>query len=641
MDIRKIDEMYYYDGQDLGCNYTKESTSFRVWAPTAENVELCLYERGDGDCLTETVPMMLDVKGTWYTKVEKDLQGLYYTYKVTVAGETRETMDIYAKTAGVNGERAMILDFATTNPPGWEEDKRVTLKKNTDAMIYELHVRDLSSDASSGIRNRCIFPGLTETGTKSPDGLATGLDHIKELGVTHVHLLPLHEFGSVDETKPEENQFNWGYDPVSYSVLEGSYSSDPYHGEVRVREFKEVVSAFHKAGLGVIMDVVYNHTFRTKDSYFEMTVPGYYYRMKDGEFLDASHCGNETASDHLMMRKFMVDSLCHWAKEYHIDGFRFDLMAIHDVDTMNLIAKELRKINPDIILYGEGWAADTVDLPEDKTAKKANAKKMPDIAMFSDNIRDGVKGHVFYEEEPGFVNGKQGLEEEIKFAVVGAISHPEVSGEKEPDWAMHPTQCVNYISAHDDLTLWDKLAISNPEDSVETRKDMNRLAAAIVYTAQGVPFMQAGEELLRTKPALDPGRDYDNNSYNSPDSVNSIKWGQKKEFSVEYQYYKGLIAFRKEHGALRMADGDLVRKHLHFLDAPKNVVAYTISKPDETEKSDRICIIYNSNKEDVEMNIPEGDWNVYVNKTQAGTGILETMKGGTITVPGISAMVLG
>lgn len=641
MDIKKIDELYYYDGNDLGCNYTKEHTTFRVWAPTAKKVDLCLYEKGNGDCLLETIPMISDVQGTWYKKIEKDLQGLYYTYKVSVEGETKETMDIYAKTAGVNGERAMILDFETTNPIDWEKDKPVSLKQNTDAIIYELHVRDLSSDESSGIKNRCTFLGLAETGTKSPDGLTTGLDHIKELGVTHVHLLPLHDFGSVDETKPEDNKFNWGYDPVNYSVLEGSYSSDPYHGEVRVREFKKAVSAFHKAGIGVIMDVVYNHTYRTKDSYFEMTVPGYYYRMKDGEFLDASHCGNETASDHLMMRKFMIESLCHWAKEYHLDGFRFDLMAIHDVDTMNAIAEELYKINPDIILYGEGWAADTVGLPKEKTAKKTNAKMMPKVAMFSDNIRDGVKGHVFYEEQPGFVNGKQDMEEEIKFAIVGAIDHPEASKGKEPGWAIHPTQSVNYISAHDDLTLWDKFAISNPQDSVETRKDMNRLAAAIVYTAQGIPFMQAGEEMLRTKPSLEPDRDYDNDSYNSPDSVNSIKWGQKKEFSTEYQYYKGLIAFRKEHGALRMSDGDMVRKHLHFLETPENVVAYMITKPDETENLKELCIIYNSNKEEVEVNIPEGNWNVYINKTQAGTKVLGKVQGGTVKVPGISALVLG
>lgn len=641
MDVKKIDELYYYDGKDLGCTYTKESTAFRVWAPTAEEVELCLYKEGDGDCLLEIIPMVSDVQGTWYLNIEKDLRGLYYTYRVTVDGKTGEVMDIYAKTAGVNGERAMILDFSTTNPEGWEKDEPVTLKKNTDAIIYELHVRDLSSDESSGIKNRCKFLGLTETGTKSGEGLSTGLDHMKELGVTHVHLLPLHEFGSVDETKPEDNKFNWGYDPVSYSVLEGSYASDPYHGEVRVREFKEVVSAFHKAGLGIIMDVVYNHTYRTKDSYFEMTVPGYYYRMKKGKFLDASHCGNETASEHMMMRKFMIDSLCHWAKEYHVDGFRFDLMAIHDVDTMNAIAKKLHKINPNIILYGEGWAADKVGLPEEKTAKKTNAKIMPDIAMFSDNIRDSIKGHVFYEEQPGFVNGKQNMEEEIKFAVVGAIEHPEADKGKEPGWAIHPTQSVNYISAHDDLTLWDKFAISNPKDSVETRKSMNRLAAAIIYTAQGIPFMQAGEEMLRTKPSLDPSRDYDNNSYNSPDSVNSIKWGRKKEFSTEYNYYKGLIAFRKEHGALRMADGDLVREHLHFLDAPKNVVAYIITKPDATENLEKICIIYNGNKEEVKVNIPKGNWDVYVNKTKAGTEVIEKIQGGTIKVPGISAMVLG
>ena len=641
IDVKKIDQMYYYEGKDLGAVYSKESTSFRVWAPTAEVVKLCLYEKGDGDCLIETIPMMLDVKGTWYTKVDRDLNGIYYTYKVKFQNVENEVVDVYAKTAGVNGQRAMVLDFTSMNPDGWNEDRPIALKKNTDAIIYELHVRDLSSDASAGIKNKYTFKGLTETGTKSPDGLATGLDHIKELGVTHVHLLPLHEFGSVDETCLEENQFNWGYDPVSYSVLEGSYSSDPYHGEVRVKEFKEVVQAFHNNGIGVVMDVVYNHTFKTEDSYFEMTVPGYYYRMKGDEFADASKCGNETASDHLMMRKFMIDSLCHWAKEYHIDGFRFDLMAIHDVDTMNEIAKALRAINPNMLIYGEGWAADVVQLPEDKTAKKANAGLMPQIAMFNDNIRDGVKGHVFYEEKQGFVNGMQGIEEEIKFSVVAATKHPQAMKGKEPAWALHAGQSVNYISAHDDLTLWDKLAISNPDATIEERKAMNRLGAAIVYTAQGIPFMQAGEEMLRTKPAITPGRKYNNDSYNSPDSVNSLKWGQKKEYKDILEYYKGLIAFRKEHGALRMLQSEDIQKNLIFMETSDNVVAYTITKPDNSEALEVICIIYNANPTETQVTIPEGNWSVYVNKELAGTKEIEVITGGTITVPGISALVLG
>lgn len=641
LDIQKIDKTYYYDGDDLGCTYTKEFTTFRVWAPTAEKVTLHLYSEGDGDCLLETVPMMLDKKGTWYTKVQKDLEGLYYTYLVQVAGKTNEVNDVYAKAAGVNGQRAMILDFTKTDPQGWQQDKGPELKRKTDAVIYELHVRDLSADPSSGIAHPYIFTGLTETGTKSPDGLATGFDHIKELGVTHVHLLPLHDFGSVDERYPEKNKFNWGYDPLNYNVLEGSYSSDPYHGEVRVREFKEVVQHFHKHGIGIVMDVVYNHTYRTKDSYFELTVPGYYYRMNGDEFLDASACGNETASEHKMMRKYMVDSLCFFAKEYHIDGFRFDLMGIHDVDTMNVITQKLREIRPDILLYGEGWAAGPVALPEGKSAKKADAAKMPGLAMFNDNIRDAVKGHVFYKEEPGFVNGKPDMEEEIRFSVVGATKHSQVLKAKEPAWAASAAQSVNYISAHDDLTLWDKFAITNPKDSEEVRKNMNKLAAAIVFTAQGIPFIQAGEELLRTKPSLDKNNLYESNSYNSPDSVNSLKWGRKKTYEDVFAYYKGLIAFRKEHSALRMVETEKIEKNLQFLQMPENVVAFTIQKPDEEECLQELCIIYNANRTAKNVEIPKGSWEIFVDKEKAGVKSLRSVEGGKIEIPPISAMVLG
>ena len=641
LDIKKIDEQYYYNKDDLGCIYTKDHTTFRVWAPTAEQVDLNLYKEGNGNCLLETIPMMLDVKGTWYTKVEKDLDGVYYTYTVKIGKNVNEVNDIYAKAAGVNGKRAMVLDFDRTNPENWQQDKGPELKRKTDAIIYELHVRDLSSDASSGIKNKFLFKGLTETGTKSPDGLATGLDHIKELGITHVHLLPLHDFGSVDEEHPEDNAFNWGYDPVNYSVLEGSYSSDPYHGEVRVKEYKEVVKTFHENGLGVIMDVVYNHTYYTEDSYFELTVPGYYYRMKGGEFCNASGCGNETASDHKMMRKFMIDSLCFWAKEYHIDGFRFDLMGIHDVDTMNAIVEALKKINPDILIYGEGWAADEVALEEGKAAKKVEAKKMPEVAMFNDNIRDAVKGHVFYRKQAGFVNGKTDMEEDIKFSVVAATHHSQALNAKDPAWAGSAAQSINYISAHDDLTLWDKLAVSNPEDSEEVRKEMNKLAAAIVFTAQGIPFIQAGEEMLRTKPSLDKENIYESNSYKSPDSVNSIKWKQKKKYADVVEYYKGLIAFRKEHSALRMIEPGAIETNLQFLDVPKNVVAFTITKPDEQESLQEICVIFNASRKEEMVDIPTGRWSVYVNREKAGTKPLDTIEGGSIKVPSIGAIVLG
>lgn len=641
LDINKMEKLYYYDGTDLGCVYTKDATTFRVWSPIAERVDLNLYKEGNGDCLVDTIPMMMDVKGTWFTKVEKDLAGLYYTYTVKVENKTNEVIDVYAKAAGVNGKRAMILDFASTNPEGWDKDFGPELKRRTDALIYELHVRDLSADKSSGIQNKYRYDGLTEEGTKSPDGLATGLDHIKELGVTHVHLLPLHDFGSVDEEHPEENVFNWGYDPVNYSVLEGSYSKDPYHGEVRVKEFKNVVQTLHKHGIGVVMDVVYNHTYHSFNSVFEKTVPGYYYRMKGEKFANGSGCGNETASEHKMMRKFMVESLCFWAREYHVDGFRFDLMGIHDVETMNEIAKALKRINPNILLYGEGWAAEPPVYDDDKLAMKSNAKKVPDYAMFSDSIRDTVKGNVFTFDAKGFVNGGEDLEEDLKFTVVAATNHSQAQKGKEKSWALSAEQSVNYVSAHDDLTLWDKLAVTNPDDKEEIRMAMNRLTAAIVFTAQGIPFIQAGEEMLRTKPGTQVNGLFTSNSYNSPDSINSMKWDQKKTYQNVVEYYKGLIAFRKEHSALRMVTAGEMEERLEFLDVPRNVVAYTIAGNKEGEPLQELCIIYNANREEAEVDIPAGEWNVYVDGQCAGTKPLTTITGGTIYVEPIAALVLG
>ena len=640
LDCEKIDRKYEYTGTDLGCVYQKEETGFRVWAPTAEQVTLQLYQEGNGDCLLKRLPMEKGESGTWYTKVKGDWNGIYYTYEIALPEGTNEVPDVYATALGVNGKRSMVLDFSETDPEGWEQDHGPALEKVTDAIIYELHVRDLSTDPDSGIQAKGLFKGLTEEGTKSPDGLATGLDHIKEMGVTHVHLLPLHDFGSIDEEHPELNKFNWGYDPVNYTALEGSYSTDPYHGQVRVKEFKEVVQTFHRQGLGVVMDVVYNHTYYTKDSVFERTVPGYYYRMEGEEFANGSGCGNETASNHKMMRKYMIDSLCFWAKEYHIDGFRFDLMAIHDIDTMNAIVKALKKINPNIFIYGEGWAAKAPAFPKNKLAFKANAKKMPEVAMFNDNIRDTVKGHVFEGDVKGFVNGNTHLEEDMKFAVVGAVEHDQINELEEESWALNPTQSINYISAHDDLTLWDKLALSCPKASEAERIAMNKLAAAIVYTAQGVPFMQAGEELLRTKPGTKPGEKFTKDSYQSPDSVNSIKWKRKKKYEDVVAYYKGLIAFRKAHEALRMATQKEVAKRIHFLQAKDRVVSYTIDCKGLEKEYSQLCIIYNANENAVPVSIPEGNWDCFVDGAHAGTEVLFTVEGKEVSCAPVSALVL-
>ncbi len=639
-----FDEAFTYDGDDLGATYTKEKTGFKVWAPTASEVSLNLYEQGDGDNLIETVPMTLGDKGVWFCEKQGDLNGIYYTYSIKNGNKTNEAVDLYARTTGVNGNRGMVVDLSATNPEGFENDTRPAFVNPTDAIIYELHVRDLSSDASSGISNTGKFLGFTETGTTNADGLATGIDHIKDLGVTHVQILPSYDYATVDESKLDTPQFNWGYDPKNYNVPEGSYSTDPYHGEVRINEMKQMVQALHENGIRVNMDVVYNHTFNIEDSNFQKTVPDYYYRKVGENYSNASGCGNETASDHAMMRKYMVDSVVYWATEYHIDGFRFDLMAVHDIETMNAIRSALDKIDPSIMVYGEGWTGGDCAISSSQQALKANIAKMDRVGAFSDDIRDGIKGSVFDAQDKGFVSGKDGMEESIKFGIVAATPHPQVLTYKNDkgskSWAAQPGQSINYISCHDNLTFWDKLAISNADDSEETRIKMNKLGSAIILTSQGVPFFQAGEEMLRSKPSATVEGGFDENSYASPDSTNSIKWSNKASVMDTYEYYKGLIAFRKVHSALRMATTADIQNNLVFmggLDA--NVVGYTITNNANGDTAEKITVILNGNENAVNVTLPAGTWEICVNDKAAGTASVGTAEG-TVSVAGISAMVL-
>lgn len=639
----EFEKAYYYDGDDLGVSYTKDKTSFRVWAPTASKVVLNLYKEGSGDNLIESKEMKKDVKGTWIGEADGDQNGVYYTYSVTVEGNTEEAVDLYARTTGANGNRGMILNLESTNPKGFKEELKPEFVNKTDAVIYELHVRDLSSDSSSGIKNRGKFLGLTETGTTNSQGIPTGLDYMVDLGITHIHLLPSYDYATVNEENLEKDQFNWGYDPKNYNVPEGSYSTDPTKGEVRVNEFKQMVQALHDKNIRLVMDVVYNHTYNTEDSNFQKIVPNYYYRKNGESFSNASGCGNETASERAMMRKYIIDSVVYWAKEYHVDGFRFDLMGIHDIETMNAIREALDKIDPSILIYGEGWTGGESVLPENERAVKANTKELKGIAAFSDDIRDGIKGNVFDALDTGFVNGKSGLEEDIKFSVVGATENKQVNYEKvtksETYWSGSPEQCINYVSCHDNLTLWDKLSTSNASDSVEDRIKMNKLASAIVFTSQGIPFLQAGEEFLRSKPAAN-GEGFDENSYSSPDSTNSLKWDTLDENKEVYEYYKGLIAFRRSHNGLRMTTTKEVQDNLKFLDGLKeNVVGYTISNQPNGEIADTLLVYYNGNKEDTSVELPKGKWNVYINGEKAGTTVLEEVEK-TATVKGVSAMVL-
>ena len=639
-----FDEELAYDGDDLGAVYTKEKTTFRIWAPTAVEVSLNLYEQGDGDNLMETIPMTADVKGTWVCEKTGDLNGVYYTYSVKIGNKVNEVVDLYARSAGVNGNRGEILDLEATNPDGFDADVRPAFSNATDAVIYELHIRDLSSDASSGIQNTGKFLGLTERGTKNSEGLATGLDHILDLGVTHVQILPSYDYATVDETKLDTAQFNWGYDPKNYNVPEGSYSTDPYHGEVRVNEMKQMIQTLHENGIRVNMDVVYNHTYNLADSWFQKTVPDYYYRKNGDNYSNGSGCGNETASERAMMRKYIVDSVVYWATEYHVDGFRFDLMGVHDLDTMKAVREALDQVDPSIMVYGEGWTGGESALPEAQQATKNHIYQLDRVGAFSDDIRDGIKGSVFDSLDKGFVSGKEGMEESIKFGVVAATPHPQVmiskNDKKSTNWSGQPGQSINYISCHDNLTFWDKLAISNADDSEADRVKMNKLGSAIILTSQGVSFMQAGEEMLRSKPNEKSEGGFDENSYCSPDATNSIKWDNKGNVIDTYEYYKGLIAFRKAHSALRMTTATDIQNMLTFMSGlDANVVAYTIKGEAQGETAQNIAVIYNGNPDAVTVNLPAGAWDICVNGEKAGCESLGTAEG-SVTVEGISAMVL-
>lgn len=635
----QFNELYFYDKNDLGATYSKEHTQFKVWAPTADKVAVKLYEEGLGDNFIKKMSMYKGVAGTWELIVEEDLNEVFYTYEVTIKDTVNETIDPYAKAAGANGIRGMILDLNRTNPKGWEEDKKPEFKEDTDAIIYELHVRDLSMNNDSGIENKGKFLGVAETGTVSSSGLTTGMDHMKELGITHVHLLPVFDYHTVDETQLQTPQFNWGYDPQNYNLPEGSYSTDPFHGEVRIKEFKQMVKALHDNGLRVIMDVVYNHTFANEESSFHKIVPEYYHRVVDGKFSDGSACGNETASERSMVRKFIVDSVMYWATEYHIDGFRFDLMALHDIDTMNAVREAVNKIDPSILLYGEGWTGADSLLPEEKQALKAHTYEMNRVGAFSDDMRDAIKGSVFEGEDTGFVSGKEGMEEAVKFGVVAATSHPQVKDFVA--WTHNPGQCINYTSVHDNYTLWDKLAMSRKDATEEERIRMNKLSAAIILTSQGIPLFQAGEEILRSKPVEGEEGMYDHNSYISSDNVNAIRWSNKKKHYSVYEYYRGLIAFRKEHPALHMRTEEDIAKHLVFLeDLKEQVVAYKIKGNIEGEEAKEIYVIFNASNKKVQMPLDKGTWKVYVNADNAGTTVLSTIDKDHVVVDEISAMVL-
>ncbi len=629
-----------YAGDDLELRVDNNGTHFALWSPKASEVKVYLYDTDRNTSAIDSLNLKLSENGVWRASVPGKLIGKFYTFSIKQDGKWHaETPGVWAKAVGTNGKRAAIIDFSKTNPEGWETDKGPELKSYTDAVIYEMHHRDFSVHPSSGIVNKGKFLALTEPQTSTAYGDKTGIDHLKELGITHVHILPSFDYNSVDESNLPSNGYNWGYDPLNYNAPEGSYSTNPSNPSARVSEMKQMVKNLHDNGLGVIMDVVYNHTASNDDSNFSLTAPGYYYRHRaDGSYSDASGCGNETASERQQMRDFIVNSVKYWAKEYHIDGFRFDLMAIHDIETMNQVAKALHEINPNIIIYGEGWTAGDSPLPVAQRALKENVAKMDGVAVFSDDIRDAVKGHYSNAADKGFATGKPGNEETVKIGIVASTAHPQVDYSKGNNskfaYAKSPAEIINYVSCHDDLTLTDKLAKSMPGSSEAQRQRAARLAQTIVFTSQGTPFMFAGEEVFRDKKGV-------HNSYKSPDSINAINWDLKHENREQFDYYRELIALRKVHPAFRMTTAqDIARNIVFDKESRPNVVSYSIKNNANGDSWKEIKLVFNGNTEPIEVKIPKGQWTVIARDGQLKASGLGNMKGGKVTVEPTSALIL-
>ena len=634
-------------------SYTPEATTFKLFAPgDAKKVRLRLYQKGLEGKARKTLNLTKVGDDLWSVTVKGDLMGKFYTFDIGKG----ECPGVFAKAVGVNGRRGAIIDLKKTDPVGWVGDRRPVTKSPADLVVYEMHHRDFSI-AREGAKYPGKFLALTEP---------WAIDHLKTLGVNAVHILPSYDYGSVDETRLSDNKYNWGYDPVNYNVPEGGYSTDPYQPEVRIREFKTMVKALHDAGIRVILDVVYNHTYDIEHSNFQRTYPDYYYRVGS----NGSGCGNETASERPMMRKFMIESVKYWINEYHIDGLRFDLMGCHDIETMNLIRKAVDEIDPTIFIYGEGWSAGACALPNEELGMKANIPQMPGIAAFSDEIRDALRGPFSDDTKTGWLgltttqttfsaestddspssekelsklselSSKKellSLKESLKFGIAGAIAHPQVdmtkvNYSKEP-WAVEPTQMMSYVSCHDDMCLVDRLKASIPGIGEEELIRLDLLAQTAVFTSQGVPFMLSGEELLRTKQGV-------HNSFESPDSINHLDWTNKTKYPQVFAYYKNLIALRQHHPAFRLGSADLVRKHLEFLETPEQVVAYRLKNYAGRDDWRNIIVILNAGKTDMEVDIPEGNYTVVCCDGVINENGLDTLKGSKAIVDAQTALIL-
>ena len=603
--------------------YTPEQTVFTLFAPNdAKKVVVRIYEKGLGGKAGKTVSMKRTANEQWTATVKGDLMGKFYTFDMGKG----ECPGVFAKAVGVNGKRGAIIDLTKTNPEGWAQDRHPVTKSPADLVIYEMHHRDFSIN-----RPDAKYPGKFMALTEP-----WAISHLKELGVNAIHILPSYDYGSVDETRLADNKYNWGYDPVNYNVPEGGYSTDPYQPEVRIREFKQMVKALHDAGIRVILDVVYNHTYDIEHSNFQRTYPDYFYRKTaDGQYSNGSGCNNETASDKPMMRQFMLESVKYWINEYHLDGFRFDLMGIHDIETMNQIRAMVDQIDPTIYIYGEGWSAGTCAYPQELLAMKAHIYQMPGIGAFSDEIRDALRGPFSDDTVTGWIGGKD-ESESIKFGIAGAIQHPQVDMSKvnysKAPWALEPTQMISYVSCHDDMCLVDRLKASIPGITEDELIRLDLLAQTAVFTSQGVPFMLSGEELLRDKKGV-------HNSFESPDSINQLDWTHKSKYPQVFAYYKNLIALRQHHPAFRLGNADLVRKHLEFLDAPTGVVAYRLKNYAGRDDWRDIIVILNANKSEAEVQIPEGSYTIVCSEGCINEQGLGSIQGEKAVVSPQSALI--
>ncbi len=638
---------YAQDFDFQECVVTPQQTTFRLFAPAdAKKVKVRLYAQGEGGKPFKTLKMKY-ANGIWTATVKNKKgipYGTFYTFSIGGSNNPdtwRETPGVFAKAVGVNGKRAAIIDMQQTNPEGWAADRRPVVKSPADLVIYEMHHRDFSI-----ARNVNLDPGeffVKRVSSEYPGKFLAltedwAIQHLKTLGVNAIHILPSYDFGSVNETRLADNKYNWGYDPVNYNVPEGSYSTNPYEPGCRISEFKQMVQALHKAGIRVILDVVYNHTYDIEHSNFQRTWPDYYYRKTaDGNYSNGSGCGNETASEKPMMRKFMIESVKYWINEYHIDGFRFDLMGVHDIETMNAIRKAVDEIDPSIFIYGEGWSAGACAYPQDQLGVKANIPKMPRIAAFSDEIRDALRGPFDDDTKGAFLAGLPGEEESLKYGIAGGIAHPQVDMKKvnysDEPWATQPTQMIAYVSCHDDMCLVDRLRSSVPGITSDELQRLDLLAQTAVFTSQGVPFILSGEEMLRDKKGV-------HNSFESPDSVNQLNWNNTLRYAHAFEYYVKLIQLRKNHPAFRLGDADAVRRSLEFLPTQDCLVAFVLKNHAGGDAWNNIYVVLNSNKESKVLEIPDGQYTVVCCDNVIDESGLGTVAGGRVVVDPQSALIL-